>query len=107
MNNLSKSILHSLFLDECIVNVKLEVNPDGTFKKVGGSLWGYIEVESSYNDNKDSIFWDNMEYFLTEDYKKIKKEILPDLKEKNFHSKGFFKEFKKLLKIVRKEVKKG
>lgn len=94
MNNLSKSILHSLYLDECVVDVKLEVNPDGTFKKVGGSLWGYIEIKSSYYDNKDSIFWDKLEYFLTEDYKKIKKEILPELKEKTSTVKGFLKSLK-------------
>lgn len=107
MNYLSKSILHSLYLEECTVEVRLELPPDGTYKKVGDSLRGYIEVKSSYNDNKDSIFWKNLEFFLTGDFKHIKKDILPDLKEKNFHSKGFFKEFKKLLKIVRKEVKKG
>lgn len=101
---MDRQIVYRLYTDKSIVSFYISVKPDWKPSIVLEEVWGYIEVEPIITTNKNSCFWDNMDLFLNKSFKDIKKECKQELKDKGFHSKGFFKDFKKFLKVVRREV---
>lgn len=101
---MDRQIVYRLHTDKSIVSFYLSIEPNGKPSTVLGGVWGYIEVEPVSTANKESCFWDNLKFFLNESFEEIKKDCKQELKDKDLHSKGFFKDFKKFLKVVRREV---
>lgn len=101
---MDRQIVYNLHTERSIVSFRLNLEPNGKPTMVYDSFWGYIEVHPVSTLNEDSCFWDNLNFFLNNSFKKIKKDCKQELKDKGLHSKGFFKDFKKFLKVVRKEV---
>lgn len=101
---MERQMVYRLHTDKSIVSFYIDVEPNGKPTIVYDNVWGYIEVEPIVTTNKDSCFWDNLNFFLYDKFEEIKKDCKQELKDKGLHSKGFFKDFKKFLKVVRKEV---
>ena len=101
---MDRQIVYRLHTDRSIVSFCLNIEPNGKPSIVFEDVWGYIEVEPVFTENDESCFWDNLKFFLYESFEEIRKECEQELKGKGLHSKGFFKDFKKFLKVVRREV---
>lgn len=83
------------------VNLVFTVNKK--IKKEEGVLKGngYIEISDGMNDS-ESLFWDNLQFFIKADYKAFKVECGEDLKRCEFDCKETFKIIKKLLRRAEK-----
>lgn len=84
--------------ETCIIKLNVSISKD--FKSNLGTRlenWGYIQIESPHLDNKESCFWDNMNFFLKAPKDLIKKQCKNELIDKGFYYKGFFKDLQKMI----------
>ena len=58
---------------------------------------GYIEITSVITSNKNSCFWDNLDFFIYNNKKIIKKECEQELVHKNLYVKEIFKAIETLI----------
>ena len=77
------------------INVKLSVDLDDSSNPNNNS--GYIEITSVITSNKNSCFWDNLNFFIYNNKKIIKKECEQELIDKNLYVKEIFKAIETLI----------
>ena len=81
------------------INVKLSIDLD-EFSNPNDNE-GYIEIKSINASNKNSCFWDNLDFFIYNNNKKIiKKECEKELVDKNLYVEGIFKIIKNLVNLA-------
>ena len=61
---------------------------------------GYIEITSINASNKNSCFWDNLDFFIYNNKKTIKEECKQELVDKNFYVNEIFKTIKNLINVA-------
>ena len=77
------------------INVKLSIDLD-EFSNPNDNE-GYIEITSINASNKNSCFWDNLNFFIYNNKKTIKEECKQELIDKKFYIKGIFKTIETLI----------
>ena len=77
------------------INVKLSIDLDDFSNPNNNS--GYIEITSVITSNKNSCFWDNLDFFIYNNKKTIKKECKQELIDKNLYVKEIFKVIENLI----------
>ena len=80
------------------INVKLSIDLD-EFSNPNHNE-GYIEIKSINASNKNSCFWDNLDFFIYNNKKAIKKECEQELVNKNLYIKEIFKAIEKLINVA-------
>lgn len=88
-----RSKVYDVYIEE--VNIKLSVDLDD-FSNANDNN-GYIEITSVMNSNKNSCFWDNLDFFIYNNKKTIKEECKQELIDKNLYVKEIFKAIKTLI----------
>ena len=58
---------------------------------------GYIKIKSINASNKNSCFWDNLDFFIYNNKKAIKEECKQELIDKNLYIKEIFKAIETLI----------
>ena len=76
-------------------NIKLSIDLDDFSNPDDNE--GYIEITSINLSNKNSCFWDNLDFFIYNNKKAIKKECEQELIDKNIYVKEIFKIIKDLI----------
>lgn len=78
----------------CQDNVEISISVKENLKKEDGNLinFGLVTI------GDDEVIWDNLNFFISADYKEFKKECKKDLIEKGFKPKPIFRTIKKLIK---------
>lgn len=61
---------------------------------------GYIKIKSNIVSNKNYCFWDNLDFFIYNNKKTIKKECKQDLINKNLYVKEIFKVIENLINVA-------
>ena len=61
---------------------------------------GYIEIKNINASNKNSCFWDNLDFFIYNNKKAIKEECKQELIDKNLYIKGIFKTIENLINVA-------
>lgn len=77
------------------INVKLSIDLDEFSNPNDNS--GYIEITSVITSNKNSCFWDNLNFFIYNNKKIIKEECKQELIDKNLYVKQIFKAIETLI----------
>lgn len=77
------------------INVKLLIDLD-EFSNPNDNE-GYIEITSINASNKNSCFWDNLDFFIYNNKKAIKEECKQELVNKNLYVKEIFKAIETLI----------
>ena len=77
------------------INVKLSIDLD-EFSNPNDNE-GYIEITSINASNKNSCFWDNLDFFIYNNKKAIKEECKQELVNKNLYVKEIFKAIETLI----------
>ena len=77
------------------INIKLSIDLDDFSNSNNNS--GYIEVTSVITSNKNSCFWDNLNFFIYNNKKTIKEECKQELIDKNLYVKEIFKAIETLI----------
>ena len=80
------------------INVKLSIDLD-EFSNPNDNE-GYIEITSINALNKNFCFWDNLDFFIYNNKKTIKKECEQELIDKKFYVKEIFKAIEKLINVA-------
>ena len=80
------------------INVKLSIDLD-EFSNPNDNE-GYIEITSINASNKNFCFWDNLDFFIYNNKKTIKKECKQELIDKNLYVKEIFKAIEKLINVA-------
>ena len=80
------------------INVKLSIDLD-EFSNPNDNE-GYIEITSINASNKNSCFWDNLDFFIYNNKKTIKKGCKQELIDKNLYVKEIFKAIEKLINVA-------
>ena len=80
------------------INVQLFIDLDDFSNPNNNS--GYIEITSVITSNKNSCFWDNLDFFIYNNKKTIKKECKQELIDKNLYVKKIFKAIEKLINVA-------
>ena len=80
------------------INVKLSIDLDDFSNPNNNS--GYIEITSVITSNKNSCFWDNLDFFIYNNKKTIKEECKQELVDKNFYVNEIFKTIKNLINVA-------
>ena len=80
------------------INVKLSIDLD-EFSNPNHNE-GYIEIKNINASNKNSCFWDNLDFFIYNNKKIIKEECKQDLIDKNLYVNEIFKEIKILINVA-------
>ena len=88
-----RSKVYDVYIEE--VNIKLSVNLDDFSNSNDNN--GYIEITSVMNSNKNSCFWDNLDFFIYNNKKTIKEECKQELIDKNLYVKEIFKAIETLI----------
>ena len=88
-----RSKVYNVYIEE--VNIKLLVDLDDFSNSNDNN--GYIEITSVMNSNKNSCFWDNLDFFIYNNKKIIKKECKQELIDKNLYVKEIFKAIETLI----------
>lgn len=88
-----RSKVYDVYIEE--VNIKLSVDLDDFSNSDDNE--GYIEITSVMNSNKNSCFWDNLDFFIYNNKKTIKEECKQELIDKNLYVKEIFKAIKTLI----------
>lgn len=88
-----RSKVYNVYIEE--VNIKLLVDLDDFSNSNDNN--GYIEITSVMNSNKNSCFWDNLDFFIYNNKKTIKKECKQELIDKNLYVKEIFKAIETLI----------
>lgn len=79
-------------------NVELNISVDKNLKRNKEYIFGYFQI----TDNNETIYWDNIEFFIEAKKERFKKECGKELKEKGYDWKQTYKEIKTLLKRAKK-----
>ena len=77
------------------INIKLSIDLDEFSNPENNS--GYIEIKSTISSNKNYCFWDNLDFFIYNNKKTIKKECKQELIDKNLYVEEIFKIIKNLI----------
>ena len=77
------------------INIKLSIDLDDFSNPNNNS--GYIEITSVITSNKNSCFWDNLNFFIYNNKKTIKEECKQELIDKNLYVKEIFKVIETLI----------
>ena len=77
------------------INIKLSIDLDEFSNPENNS--GYIEIKSVNISNKNSCFWDNLDFFIYNNKKIIEQDCKQELIDKNLYIKGIFKIIKNLI----------
>ena len=80
------------------INVKLSIDLD-EFSNPNHNE-GYIEIKSINASNKNSCFWDNLDFFIYNNKKIIKEECKQELIDKNLYVKQIFKAIETLINVA-------
>ena len=80
------------------INVKLLIDLD-EFSNPNDNE-GYIEITSINASNKNSCFWDNLDFFIYNNKKTIKEECKQELIDKNLYVKEIFKTIENLINVA-------
>ena len=80
------------------INVKLSIDLD-EFSNPNHNE-GYIEIKSINASNKNSCFWDNLDFFIYNNIEIIKKECEQELIDKKFYVKEIFKVIENLIDVA-------
>ena len=80
------------------INVKLSIDLD-EFSNPNHNE-GYIEIKSINASNKNSCFWDNLDFFIYNNIEIIKKECEQELIDKNLYVKEIFKVIENLIDVA-------
>ena len=76
-------------------NIKLSIDLDDFSNPDDNE--GYIEITSVNLSNKNSCFWDNLDFFINNKKKIIEQDCKQELIDKNLYIKGIFKIIKNLI----------
>ena len=88
-----RSKIYDIYIED--INVKLSIDLD-EFSNPNHNE-GYIEIKSINASNKNSCFWDNLDFFIYNNKKITKKECEKELVDKNLYVEGIFKIIKNLI----------
>ena len=77
------------------INVKLSIDLDDFSNSNDNN--GYIEIKSVNTSNKNSCFWDNLDFFIYNNKKAIKEECKQELIDEKFYVKEIFKVIENLI----------
>lgn len=66
-----RSNIYDVYIED--INVKLSIDLDDFSNSKDNN--GYIEITSVMNSNKNSCFWDNLDFFIYNNKKTIKKNV--------------------------------
>ena len=88
-----RSKVYDVYIEN--INIKLSVDLDDFSNPNNNS--GYIEITSVNISNKNSCFWDNLNFFIYNNKKIIKKECEQELVHKNLYVKEIFKAIETLI----------
>lgn len=88
-----RSNIYDVYIED--INVKLSIDLDDFSNSKDNN--GYIEITSVMNSNKNSCFWDNLDFFIYNNKKTIKKECKQELIDKNLYVKEIFKAIETLI----------
>ena len=88
-----RSKVYDVYIEH--INIKLSIDLDDFSNSNNNS--GYIEVTSVITSNKDFCFWDNLDFFIYNNKKIIKKECEQELINKNLYVKEIFKVIENLI----------
>ena len=91
-----RSKIYDIYIED--INVKLSIDLD-EFSNPNNNE-GYIEITSVNISNKNSCFWDNLDFFIYNNKKTIKKECKQELIDKNFYVNEIFKAIEKLINVA-------
>ena len=91
-----RSKIYDIYIED--INVKLSIDLD-EFSNPNDNE-GYIEITSVNISNKNSCFWDNLDFFIYNKKKTIKKECKQELIDKNLYVKEIFKAIEKLINVA-------
>ena len=80
------------------INVKLSIDLD-EFSNPENNR-GYIKIKSNISSNKNYCFWDNLDFFIYNNKKTIKKECKQELIDKNLYVKQVFKAIENLINVA-------
>ena len=87
-----RSKIYDVYIEN--INIKLSVDLDD-FSNSNDNR-GYIQITSVMNSNKNSCFWDNLDFFIYNNKKAIKKECEQELIDKNLYVEEIFNIIKKV-----------
>ena len=91
-----RSKIYDIYIED--INVKLSIDLD-EFSNPNDNE-GYIEITSVNISNKNSCFWDNLDFFIYNNKKTIKEECKQELIDKNLYVKEIFKAIEKLINVA-------
>ena len=91
-----RSKIYDIYIED--INVKLSIDLD-EFSNPNNNE-GYIEITSVNISNKNSCFWDNLDFFIYNNKKTIKEECKQELVDKNFYVNEIFKTIEKLINVA-------
>ena len=91
-----RSKIYDIYIED--INVKLSIDLD-EFSNPNDNE-GYIEITSVITSNKNSCFWDNLNFFIYNNKKIIKEECEQELIDKNLYVKQIFKAIEKLINVA-------
>ena len=91
-----RSKLYDIDIED--INIKLSIDLDDFSNPNNNS--GYIEITSVITSNKNSCFWDNLDFFIYNNKKAIKKECKQELIDKNLYVKQIFKAIENLINVA-------
>ena len=91
-----RSKIYDIYIEN--INIKLSVDLDDFSNPNNNS--GYIEITSVITSNKNSCFWDNLDFFIYNNKKAIKEECKQELINKNLYVKEIFKAIEKLINVA-------
>ena len=88
-----RSKVYDVYVED--INIKLSIDLDDFSNPNNNS--GYIEITSVITSNKNSCFWDNLDFFIYNNKKTIKEECKQELIDKNLYVKEIFKAIETLI----------
>lgn len=91
-----RSKVYDVYVED--INVTLFIDLDEFLNPENNQ--GYIKIKSNIVSNKNYCFWDNLDFFIYNNKKTIKKECKQDLINKNLYVKEIFKVIENLINVA-------
>lgn len=91
-----RSKVYDVYIEN--INIKLSIDLDDFSNPNNNS--GYIEITSVITSNKNSCFWDNLDFFIFNNKKIIAQDCKQELIDKNLYVEGIFKIIKNLVNLA-------
>ena len=88
-----RSKIYDIYIED--TNIKLSIDLDDFSNPDDNE--GYIEITSVITSNKNSCFWDSLDFFIYNNEETIKKECKQELIDKNLYVKQIFKAIENLI----------